>query len=216
MTLEKLKELLEKGSITQEEFDEMAKMLETNSKTDPEPDNKKQQELLEKLVQAKVDKAMAQERKEKAELKSKLEKLQKSKLDDDELKKLELEEQERLIEEREKAIADKERRLFAVKAIKEAGLDDGSDSSLALIDFVMADSEDEIKEKIKAFKEVFDKAVSVQVSKRFKDNGRTPGSGSDEGSEINPYAKDTFNLTQQAILERDNPELAAKYKAAAK
>ncbi len=38
---------------------------------------------------------------------------------------------------------------------------------------------------------------------------------SPEGYKDNPYKKETFNLTKQGQLMRDNPELAAKLKAAA-
>lgn len=225
MTLEKLKELLESGAITQEEFDEMAKNIKPSEPTPTEPKEPQAEpendpepfdiEKLDKIVQSRLDKAMAKERKEKAELKRKLENLQKAKLTDDELKQIEIDEKEKAIAEREKAITDKENRLYAVKAIKEAGLDDGSDTSLSLVDFVMGEDETEIDTKVKAFKELFDKAVSAEVNKRFKENGYTPKQGNNLNGGVNPYTKEQFNLTQQMQIENTNPELAEQLKAAA-
>lgn len=226
MTLEKLKELLASGAITQEEFDEMSKNIKpTEPNKDPEPTKDPEpkeptsepidMEKLDKIIQSRVDKQMAIERKKSADLEQKLKRLQQAKLTDDELKQIEIDEKEKAIAEREKAITDKENRLYAVKAIKEAGLDDGSDTSLSLVDFVMGEDEAEIKTKVKAFKELFDKAVSAEVQKRFKESGYTPKQTSNLNGGKNPYMKDQFNLTEQMTLETTNPELAAQLKAAA-
>lgn len=226
MTLEKLKKLLADGVITQEEFDELAKNVKDapapEDDPEPKPDDSEppkndnvDYDKLDKIIQARVDKEMAAERKKTAEYKKKLDRLQQEKLTDEELKKIELENKENEIAEREKAIADKENRLFAVKAIKEAGLDDGSDTALSLVDFVMGADETEIKTKVKAFKELFDKAVTTEVNKRFKEAGYTPKKGETLNNGVNPYTKEQFNLTEQMKLESTNPELAAKLKAAA-
>lgn len=224
MTLEKLQSLLDSGAITQEEFDEMAKQIEPaptdpTPPQDPEPptDPKPDDDLakLDKIVQSRLDKAMAQERKKSADLKKQLERLQKAKLTDDELKQIEIDEKEQAIAERERAITEKENRLYAVKAIKEAGLDDGSDVSLSLVDFVMGEDETAINEKVKAFKDLFEKAVKTEVDKRFKENGYTPQPSSTLNGGVNPYTKEQFNLTKQMELETTNPELAKQLKALA-
>ena len=226
MTLEELKALLEAGHITQEQFDELAKNAKPSDdgKNDPEPkpkdDDKNDPEpfdidKIDKILQSRLDKAMAKERKENADLKRQLDRLQKAKLTDDELKQYEIDEKEKAIAEREKAITEKENRLYAVKAIKEAGLDDGSDISLSLVDFVMGEDETEINGKVKAFKELFNKAVTAEVNKRFKENGYTPKQGASLNNGVNPYSKEQFNLTQQMQIEATNPELATQLKAAA-
>ncbi len=219
MTEEKLRELLESGAITQEEFDEMIKNVKSNEpnpqpapENDPEPIDL---DKIDKIVQSRVDTAMADERKKRAELEKKYKKLQQEKLTDDELKKIEDEEREKTLAEREKAITEKENRLYAVKAIKEAGLDDGSDISLSLVDFVMGEDETEINGKVKAFKELFNKAVTAEVNKRFKENGYKPKNGDNLNGGVNPYTKEQFNLTEQMKIENTNPELAAQLKAAA-
>lgn len=225
MTLEKLKKLLADGTITQEEFDELAKNVkdtpapeddpEPKPNNDEPPKNDIDYDKLDKIIQARVDKQMADERRKTAEYKKKLERLQQEKLTDEELKNIEIENKEKEISEREKALADKENRLFAVKAIKEAGLDDGSDTALSLVDFVMGTDETEIKAKVKSFKELFDKAVTAEVNKRFKEAGYTPKKGDTLNNGVNPYTKEQFNLTEQMKLESTNPELAAQLKAAA-
>ncbi|MDD6988763.1 DUF4355 domain-containing protein [Ruminococcus sp.] len=226
MNLEELKKLLENGAITKEQFDGMVSALNLGSDPEPkDPDPEPQDpepldyDKIEKLIQARVDKQLAAERKKTVDLKKQLERLQKSKLTDDELKQVELDEKENAIAEREKAITEKENRLFAVKAIKEAGLDDGSDTSLSLIDFVMGADEEEIKEKVKSFKELFEKAVdekvNAEVEKRFGAGGGTPKKGLNLNNGVNPFAKEQYNLTEQMKLEVSNPELAEKLKAAA-
>lgn len=223
MTKEKLQSLLDNGAITQEEFDEMSKNIpETEPATDPDPEKDPEPkpetidyDKLERIIQARVDKAMAAERKDKADLKRQLEQERRANKTDAELKQIEIEERDKALAEREKALLDKENRLYAVKAIKEAGLDDGGDISLSLVDFVMGEDEATIDEKVKAFKELFDKAVSAEVDKRFKANGRTPKQSSNLNGGKNPYKKETFSLTEQMNLEITNPELAKKLQAEA-
>ncbi len=225
MTLEKLKALLDAGSITQEEFDEMSKALggadpepttNPDPTTDPEPKTEPiDTAYIERVVQAKVDRLMAAERKEKAELKRQLENEKKAKLSEEDLRKYEIEEREKTIAEREKQLQDRLNREFAQKELREVGLDDGSQSAFALADFVVGEDEEEIKGKVKTLKEVIDKLVAAEVNKRFKENGRTPKKGTDTNGGVNPFKKETFNFTKQLEIMNTNPELAAKLKAEA-
>lgn len=134
---------------------------------------------LETLIQSAVDRATNKLGNENKKLRGEIETLKKAKLSDDELKQLEMQEKEKEIADRERALTEKENRLFAIKAIKEAGLDDGSDASLAIVDFVMADNEEGIKERVKAFDALVKGIVKSQVDAVFKANGRTPGVGTD-------------------------------------
>lgn len=133
---------------------------------------------LESLIQRAVDRATNKLGNENKKLRGELETLKKAKLSDDEVKALEMQEKEKDIADREKKLKDRENRLLAIKAIKEVGLDDGSDASLAIVDFVMADDEAAIKERVKAFDALVKRIVQSQVDKVFKSNGRTPGVGS--------------------------------------
>ena len=62
------------------------------------------------------------------------------------------------------------------------------------------------------------KALQQSDQYLFGDSGKVgggtnpPGAG---GAEVNPWKKDTFNLTQQAKILRENPALAARLKAEA-
>ena len=79
----------------------------------------------------------------------------------------------------------------------------------------MGADETEIKSKVKAFKELFDKAVTAEVNKRFKEAGYTPKKSDTLNNGVNPYSKEQFNFTEQMKLEVTNPELATQLKAAA-
>ncbi len=88
---------------------------------------------------------------------------------------------ERAFADKEKALTDRENRLFAIKAIKEAGLDDGSNTALELVDIVISgkeDTEETIKGKINTIKSYCEKRVVAEVDKIFKANGRTPNGAS--------------------------------------
>lgn len=132
------------------------------------------EERIAKLVQSQVDRRMAEERKKNAELQKKLDRVTKEKMSDEQLKQAEMEDKLKELAEKEKELADRENRLFAIKVIKEAGLDDGSDNALDLVDFVMCDNEDDTADRVKTFKALLDKMVATQVDRTFKANGRTP------------------------------------------
>lgn len=221
MDLEKLKQLLASGAITQEEFDQLSKGLEIpedkkEETTTEQPNQEDQAERIEKLVQSAVDRATNRLGNENKKLREQLDKLKKEMLSEEELKKLEVQEKETALAEREKQLLDKENRFYAIESIKKAGLDDGSTKALNLIDFVMASDQSEIDKKIETFKALVDSFVKAEIDKTFKTNGKTPGKSSDNAGMVNPYKKETFNFTQQMKLETENPELANALRAAAR
>ena len=222
MNKEKLDSLLASGAITQEEYKEMLSKLGGDSNgmqeqrelqgqkeiRQKEEVNMVDEERLEKLIQAKVDRITSKLGKEKAELQKELDKIKREKLSEEEIKQLEISEKEKALAEREKSLRDKENRLYAIKAIKAAGLDDGGENSLELVNFVMSEEEEDIDNKIKAFGNLVKKFVTAEVNKKFRDNGRTPNSGSNSGSGNNPFSRESFNLTEQMRILSENPELA--------
>ena len=137
---------------------------------------------LEALIRREVDRATNKLGNEKKKLLAEIETLKKAKLSDDEIKQLEMKAKEDELAERDKALTEKENRWIAIKLIKEAGLDDGSDDSLAIVDFVMAENEEGIRERVKAFSALVERVVKKQVDGVFKSNGRTPGVGSDSAA----------------------------------
>lgn len=219
MTKEKLDTLLANGAITQEEYDGLVQSIQQPAEPpedEPQPEALSiNEEQLEKMIQSKVDKITSKLGKEKADLQKQLEKLKKERLSADEIKQMELSEKTKEIEERELRLKEQENRLYAIKAIKAAGLDDGSDKSLALVDFVLGGDEADIDEKVKAFSALVKSFVKTEVDKTFKSNGREPANGSGGSGGVNPYAEGSYNLTQQMKLEVENPELAKTLKAAA-
>lgn len=132
---------------------------------------------LEDLVQRAVDRATNKLGNENKKLRDQIKQMERAKLSDDEVKALELKEKDAELTERERALTEKENRLIAIKAIKEIGLDDGSNAALDLVDFVMADDEETIKGRIKVFDALVKRFVKAEVDRAFKSNGRTPGVG---------------------------------------
>lgn len=65
--------------------------------------------------------------------------------------------------------------------------------------------------------EVREKSASLFKAEDKRGLGTQPGGGATppSGSDKNPWAKDTYNLTQQMLLENTKPELAKQLKAAA-
>lgn len=217
MKLSKLKELLEKEAITQEEYDQLAETAEDDTKKDDDKGDEGKGDDLEERIQRAVDRATNKLGNENKNLRSELEKLRKEKMTDEERAEAERKERETELERRERELKDKENRLYALKALKKAKLDDGSESSMELADFVMADSEDEIDKRVKVFGNLVTKFVKAEVDKTFKQHGGNPdkGAGAGGGTANNPYKKETFNLTKQMELELHNPEEAKRLKAEA-
>ncbi|PNV62220.1 hypothetical protein C0033_08895 [Clostridium sp. chh4-2] len=225
MKLSKLKELLESGSITQEEYDEMAKTAEDDTKTDPpqeglpkndpSTDPEDSEKKLEKMVQAAVDRATNKLGNENKKLKGELEKERKKNLSADELKQLELQEKERELAQKEQEIKEKENRMYAIKALKKAELDDGSEETLDLVEFVLGEDETAIDVKVKALQKFAQRVAKYTTDGIYKANGRTPGKGNAGSGQDNPWSKDSWNLTKQMELEINNPELAKTLKTSA-
>lgn len=229
MNLEELKALLASGAITQAQFEAMCKQFgfdvadnkdkdNDDKQEDPEKDKEKEDadKLLEKKIQQAIDRATNKLGNDNKALREQLDKLKKEKLTAEELQKLEAEEKEKDLAEREAAVKAAENKLYAVKAIKKAGLDDGSETALDILALVNASDEESIDTNIKALKALVDKLVKAEVAKTFKTNGRNPEKGAGEVGDDNPYlAGKSFNLTKQMELEATNPELAKRLKAAA-
>lgn len=224
MTIDELKALLEAGKITKEQFAVMAKAIDPNYTEEepaPNPEDDPEQEPapepdFKKIVQREVDRATNKLGNENKKLRQQLEALKKAKLTDEEAADLERQERDEALAERERALAERENRLYAIKAIKAAGLDDGSDRALELANFLTSgcSSEEEIDARVKAFNSLFKRFVKEEVDKTFRQHGRNPEMGNGAGDK-NPWAKDSYNITQQMKLELTNPELAKQMRAAA-
>lgn len=160
-------------------------------------------EAIEKLVQSRVDKITADIGKKLAEKQKELDKVKREKLSDEEIKKLEIADKEKALTEKEQALLERENRLFAIKTIKEIGLDDGSQQSLDIVDFILSDTEEKITERAKAFKGLVDRIVNAKVEQTFKANGRVPNGGG-------KYNEDTKDNNIAVELGKKAAETAKK------
>lgn len=177
-------------------------------------DKGKNEDDLEKVVQSKVDRLMAKERKEAAAMKKELEKLKKEKMTAEEIKKLEADEKEKELAAKEKELKERENRYSAVKALREVGLDDGSDAALLLVDFLVAGEDvdaDVIKERAGNLNTIIKKLVSSQVEKTFKENGRNPqGSGNGSGDGKNTSLAKKLG-EERAAQDKRSQEILKQY-----
>lgn len=235
MTKKKLKELLDKGDITQEEYDAMLPTAKDDPEpnpgketedpapspnSDPKPDSKPTEHLdseeIERRAKTLADKVTAKLGKEKAELQKELDRIKREHMSADERAKADFEQQKQELAQKEQDLQDEKNRMYAVKAMKKAGIDDGDEDIMELVDFVMGPDETTIDSHVKAFKDYADRIVAKQVDQRFKAAGRHPGKGSDTVSpKDNPYTKEGFNLTKQMELETSDPDKAKALKEAA-
>lgn len=220
MSIDELKELLAAGNITQEQFTAMAKALDpnyTDEETEPEPETEPAPATepdYKKMMQSAVDRVRNQMGNENKKLRQQLEAIKKNHLTEAQAAELERQQREEELAEREKTLRDEKNRWYAMKAIKAAGLDDGSEKALELVDYVLGGDESEIDAKVKAFGSLVNRFVKAGVEKTFKQHGRNPGQGTGAG-EKNPWTKENWNITQQMNYELTNPELAKQLKAAA-
>lgn len=234
MKLSKLKELLKSDSISQEEYDELEKTAEDDTKGTPpagdsgkgDPDTDPDKGGLEgdpddldmkitTAVKRAVDSVANKLGNQNKKLKEDLEKERKKNLSAEELKQLEFQEKEMELAQKEREIREKENRMYAIKALKKADLDDGSEDALDLVEFVLGEDETVIDLKVKALQKFAQRVAKNTTEGIYKSNGRTPGKGNTGGASDNPWSKDSWNLTKQMELELSNPELAKTMKASA-
>ena len=168
---------------------EPAKQTDQVAQNEPETD-------IEKLIQRAVDRATNKLGNENKKLRDQNEALKREKLTDAERKQLELADKEADIADREAKLKDEQNRWFAMKAIKDAGLDDGGTNALELVEFVMGDDEDTITAKVKTFETLVKKLVSAEVDRTFKANGRNPEKGG--SGEANTTNNVAINLGKTA------------------
>jgi hypothetical protein len=79
--------------------------------------------------------------------------------------------------------------------------------------------EDTASKNVGQFMKLFDTALNKAVTAKFKENGREPHKDVDDNGEykgVNPWKKETFNLTEQAkLIQSLTPEIVAELKRAA-
>ncbi|GIP57905.1 DUF4355 domain-containing protein [Paenibacillus woosongensis] len=163
-------------------------------------------------IDALIAKTIAKER-SKAEAdveKAKTEAEKLAKMNADQKAEYERQQREAKLAEREAEITKRELRASALETLAEKGLPKG------LADILNYTDADSTKESLEAVETAFRAAVEAGVNERLKGNPPGGGGGNRGAGQVNPWKKETFNLTEQGRILRDNPELAKQLKAAAK
>lgn len=112
------------------------------------------------------------------------------------------------LEKMEKDSFKKELTNSAIKTATEKEL------PIQLIDFLLGTDLESTNKNIDTFKSIFDNHIQKQVEARIQGNSYTPPKGGNSGyTGKNPWSKESFNLTEQAKILQENPELAKILKA---
>lgn len=82
-----------------------------------------------------------------------------------------------------------------------------------LVDYISASDDNELNAKFQNLKSALDKWTGQQNEEKFRNAGRNPRKPASltDGTK-NPWSKETWNLTEQGRLLRDDPELAKYFK----
>jgi Domain of unknown function (DUF4355)/Short C-terminal domain len=224
MNIEALKKQLADGEITQEQFAaELKKLLDAGTITQEDHDGAinpggnpggtgggMTEEQIKKLIQSETDKVRTEYNKKLKAEQDEKERLLKEKMSDEEKAKFEKDKLEKDLAEREAALNAREVALHTIDKLTEAKL------PLSFKDFLVGQSKEDADKNIAAFQTAWQAAIKAEVDAKFKDHGGNPGKGQGgSGTTVNPWKQETFNLTRQAQLLRDEPELAKQLMAQA-
>lgn len=138
---------------------------------------------IERLIQAAVDRATNKLGNENKKLKNQIQQLQTLNMTDAEKHEHEMSEREKALRDGEAELKAEKNKFYAMTAIKKAGLDDGTDTALGLIELVMAEDEKAIDAKVESMKSLVNKLVTAEVNKTFAQNGRQPGTSNGSGDD---------------------------------
>lgn len=139
---------------------------------------------------------------------------------DDEIKKKfpgETEEQKRLRKLEEELAQERQARVKSELVNKATTLATQKGLPVELVSYFVGQDEDSTISNLTAVESIFQNHIQKAVEEKFKESGRTPpNTGGGGTGHTNPWKKETFNLTEQGRLLRDNPELARQMMAQAK
>jgi len=134
-----------------------------------------------------------------------------SKLSKEDREKMELSEKEKKLADKEKKIALMEQRYQAIDELQERNL------PKSFADLLVNEDAEQTLDNIKSFEEEWNAEMESRVEERVADalKGKAPIRKGSTGNMVNPFAKETFNLTEQGKLLKENPELYKTLKAQA-
>lgn len=172
-----------------------------NEVTEPEAKKTYTQEEVDALLQKESDRRVSQalqkqERKNQEKVRE-AEKL--ARMNEQEKYEYQLEQREKAIQEKEKALSLAENKNEAGKILAEKGL------SLALVDFVVAEDAETMKNNIKVLEQAFKQSVKEEVEKRLSSSTPKKNLPLDEVMTKEKFSK--LPLMKQQELFLSNPEL---------
>jgi hypothetical protein len=139
---------------------------------------------------------------------------------DEEIKKKfpgETEEQKRLRKLEEELAQERQARVKSELVNKATTLATQKGLPVEIVSYFVGQDEDSTVNNLTALETIWQQNLEKAVEAKFKESGRTPNPGSPGGpGQTNPWKKETFNLTEQGRLLRENPELARQLMAQAK
>ena len=139
------------------------------------------------------------------------EKLEIERAEAEKLAKLSESEKQKVIFEKQQSELEESKRSFQNERVKFEAVKIMTDKQvpISFIDMLVAKDAETTYTNIDTFKSNFDLAVQKAVEERFKGGGREVNlSNSNTSSTINPWKKETFNLSAQGKMLKENPELA--------
>lgn len=167
-------------------------------------------DVVERMIQSATDKLKEQHKRDLSKRDKVINDLTKENMSAEE--KLAAQQQE--VARREQAVAQAEVKLEATKALASEGL------SVEWADRITINDAEEIPAVVKMIKDAMSADVSKQVEERLKAAGITPRSTeetkpSGATTRVNPWKRESWNLTEQMRITRSDPKLAAQLRQAA-
>lgn len=200
---------------------------ERDPQGEPNPDQKDDgkefiqltEEELKKKIEAESDRKLASAlEKKKREWEQQLEKkIQDARKDAEEYAKMTQQERQeadykkrlKKLEERERELNNRELLVQIESDLEEKELPKAFAKSLLTVQ-----DNEKIKESIGEIKQAFDNAVNERVKKALRQD--TPSASSENVVSNNPFSEETFNLTEQGRLLKEDPELFKKLQSQSK
>lgn len=131
-----------------------------------------------------------------------------AKMTKDEREQEKFKQKQKQLEERERELNRREMRAEAINILNENEL------PTDVVDFLVGEDAEETNDNINRFSKAFKKAVNEAVKERVRQE--TPSASVGKFKGVNPFDKETFNLTEQARIYKEDPEKYYEMKKQAK
>lgn len=111
---------------------------------------------------------------------------------------------------------DRMKKEKALEAVRNKALKFSTEKQLPieLVELLVSHEEETTFKNLEVVESVFashvQKLVDAEVKKRLSESGQNVTAGKGNGVAVNPFKRETLNLTEQGRLWRENPELARK------